>query len=218
MNDLVLKGGRIVDPSQGLDKVTDIAFAGGKVAAIGDGLSGKDTRDVAGKIVSPGLIEGGWLADLHSAYHENVSPALSWTARLEAEAFALIVEDPDAPMPEPFLHWAIWNIPGTATGLPQGVSGERHPPEVHGAVQGRNGSGGVGWFGPRPPEGHGVHRYHFQLFALDARLPDDPDTAPGELLNMLKGHTLVAGELVGLYERRDGPEAPPRNRGAASYA
>jgi len=57
MNDLVLKGGRVVDPSQALDKVTDIAFAGGKVAAIGQGLSGKDVRDVAGKIVTPGLID-----------------------------------------------------------------------------------------------------------------------------------------------------------------
>jgi dihydroorotase len=57
MNDLVLKGGRVIDPSQGIDRVTDIAFAGGKVAAIGDGLSGRDTRDVAGKIVSPGLID-----------------------------------------------------------------------------------------------------------------------------------------------------------------
>src|ERR687891_293143 len=57
MNDLVLKGGRVVDPSQGLDKVTDIAFANGRVAAIGDNLAGKDTRDVKGKIVSPGLID-----------------------------------------------------------------------------------------------------------------------------------------------------------------
>ena len=57
MNDLVLKGGRLVDPSQGIDQVTDIAFAGGKVAAIGDGLAGADTRDVKGKIVSPGLID-----------------------------------------------------------------------------------------------------------------------------------------------------------------
>ena len=57
MNDLVLKGGRVVDPSQALDKVTDIAFAGGKVAAIGQGLSGEDVRDVAGKIVTPGLID-----------------------------------------------------------------------------------------------------------------------------------------------------------------
>ena len=57
MNDLVLKGGRVIDPSQGIDKLTDIAFADGKVAAIGDGLSGEDTRDVSGKIVSPGLID-----------------------------------------------------------------------------------------------------------------------------------------------------------------
>ena len=57
MNDLVLKGGRVVDPAQGLDKVTDIAFANGKVAAIGDNLSGKDSRNVAGKIGSPPLVE-----------------------------------------------------------------------------------------------------------------------------------------------------------------
>src|SRR5579883_345935 len=57
MNDLVLRGGRVVDPSQGIDKVTDIAFAGGKVAAIGDNLSGADTRDVSGKIVTAGLID-----------------------------------------------------------------------------------------------------------------------------------------------------------------
>jgi dihydroorotase len=57
MHDLVLKGGRVVDPSQGIDRVADVAFAGGKVAAIGDGLQGKDTRDVRGRIVSPGLID-----------------------------------------------------------------------------------------------------------------------------------------------------------------
>lgn len=57
MNDLVLKGGRVIDPAQGIDKVTDIAFAGGKVASIGDGLTGSDVRDVKGKIVSPGLID-----------------------------------------------------------------------------------------------------------------------------------------------------------------
>lgn len=57
MNDLVLRGGRVIDPSQGIDRVTDIGFAGGKVAAIGDGLSATDMRDVSGKIVSPGLID-----------------------------------------------------------------------------------------------------------------------------------------------------------------
>jgi dihydroorotase len=57
MNDLVLKGGRLIDPSQAIDKVMDIAFADGKVSAIGGDLTGKDTRDLRGRIVTPGLID-----------------------------------------------------------------------------------------------------------------------------------------------------------------
>src|SRR5262249_49470710 len=77
MVDLVLKGGRIVDPSQDMDAVADIAFAGGKIAAIGKDLNpGKaEIRDVAGKIVAPGLI------DLHThlydlGTHLGVDPGL----------------------------------------------------------------------------------------------------------------------------------------------
>lgn len=56
-NDLVLTGGRVIDPAQGLDRVTDVAFAGGRVAAVGDGLTGTERRDVGGLIVTPGLID-----------------------------------------------------------------------------------------------------------------------------------------------------------------
>jgi len=57
--DLILANGRVIDPSQGIDRITDVAFADGKVAAIGDNLAaaGADRRDVAGKIVTPGLID-----------------------------------------------------------------------------------------------------------------------------------------------------------------
>ncbi len=58
--ELILRGGRVVDPSQGLDAVADVAFAGGKVLAVGPGLEagpGAQVRDVSGKIVSPGLID-----------------------------------------------------------------------------------------------------------------------------------------------------------------
>ena len=57
--DLVLKGGRVIDPSQGLDKIADVAFSGGVVTAIGDGLdtAGADVRDVTGKIITPGIID-----------------------------------------------------------------------------------------------------------------------------------------------------------------
>jgi dihydroorotase len=58
--DLILTGGRVIDPSQGIDRVTDVAFADGKVAKVGDGLGGGaagDVRDVSGHVVSPGLID-----------------------------------------------------------------------------------------------------------------------------------------------------------------
>jgi dihydroorotase len=58
--DLILRGGRVVDPSQKLDAVTDIAFSGGKVAEIGSDLKASadcDVRDVSGRVVSPGLID-----------------------------------------------------------------------------------------------------------------------------------------------------------------
>jgi Raf kinase inhibitor-like YbhB/YbcL family protein len=172
----------------------------------------------AGSIVvrSSGVEADGRLADLHSAYFEGISPALSWTARPEADAYALIVEDPDAPTEAPFVHWMIWNIPGTASGLPQGL-GRDLPDELSGAVQGRNSAGKVGYMGARPPAGHGVHRYHFELFALDQKLPADPDMPFGELVNMLRAHTLATGECVATYERREGPAAPAANRDADTY-
>ena len=57
--DLILKGGRVIDPSQKLDRVTDVAFSAGKVAKVGDGLAdgGADMRDVSGFIVTPGIID-----------------------------------------------------------------------------------------------------------------------------------------------------------------
>ena len=57
--DLILKGGRVIDPSQGLDGIMDVGFAAGKVAAVAPSLkeSGADVRDVSGRIVSPGLID-----------------------------------------------------------------------------------------------------------------------------------------------------------------
>ncbi len=58
--DLILKNGRILDPSQGIDEIGDVAFANGRVAALGGDLPpdpGTDIRDISGKIVSPGFID-----------------------------------------------------------------------------------------------------------------------------------------------------------------
>src|SRR5258706_13815554 len=77
--DLVLRGGRVIDPSQMLDAVTDVAFAAGKVAMIGNQLKldpGTDVRDVSGYIVTPGLI------DLHTPVYWGGT-----SLGLEAEQF-----------------------------------------------------------------------------------------------------------------------------------
>src|SRR6202171_3391428 len=69
--DLVLRGGRVIDPSQMLAAVTDVAFAGGKVVMVGNELKvdpGTDVRDVSGYIVTPGLI------DLHTHVYWGGTP------------------------------------------------------------------------------------------------------------------------------------------------
>jgi len=142
----------------------------------------------------------GRLDDRYSAYHDNISPPLRWTAVPDARSWALVVEDPDAPQEQPFVHWMIWNIPGEARGLPEGLPNTPALVTPHGAIQGRNGMHGHGYFGPRPPAGHGLHRYYFQVFALDDLIDMGPETPLADLLNALKARALASGDLVATYE------------------
>lgn len=144
----------------------------------------------------------GALDPRYAADFDNVSPPISWARVPMAGAYALIVEDPDAPRDTPFLHWAIWNIPAASTALPEGIANDPRPVTPPGAVQGRNDMGLHGWFGPRPPAGHGAHRYYFQLFALDEPLDMDADTPLPDLTNALKAHTVAKGEMIATFETR----------------
>ena len=89
-HDLILRGGRVIDPSQNIDRVADVRFTGGKVAAIGDALAaGPDTdvRDVRGKIVTPGLI------DLHThVYWGGTSIGVDAVALARKSATATFVD------------------------------------------------------------------------------------------------------------------------------
>jgi Raf kinase inhibitor-like YbhB/YbcL family protein len=143
---------------------------------------------------------GGKLADRNSAYFDNLSPPLRWTNVPDVKAWAIIVEDPDAPQRQPFVHWMIWNILGEINSLPEGLPTSDFLATPQGGIQGRNGMHGYGWFGPRPPEGHGVHRYYFQIFALDDFIEMGPETPLQELVNALKGNTIAKGEMMATYE------------------
>lgn len=137
---------------------------------------------------------------------EDVSPPLSWSGLPEGtKELALICDDPDAPTAEPWVHWVIYKIPATATGLPEGLAKTARLKHPEGVLQGKNSwpSGQtVGYRGPMPPPGHGPHHYHFKLYALDAKLVVEPGLTKKQLLDEMHGLVLGEGQLIGTYERR----------------
>lgn len=104
-----------------------------------------------------------------------------------AESLALVVHDPDAPKGD-FTHWIIWNLSATASVLP-----EDHIPA--GALQGLNDFGQIGYGPPAPPTG--VHRYVFDLYALNAQLPLEAGADLAALQKAMEGHILAQTQLIG---------------------
>ncbi len=156
-------------------------------------------------VTSSAVNAQGWIDPVFSAAGDNTSPPLEWSGVMGADSFVLIVEDPDAPREEPMIHWVIWDIPGTATSLPANLGDAVRPEAIKPAIQGLNGKGGHGWTGMAPPLAHGMHHYHFQLFAVSKPLGMRPDTSLEHLTEALKGITMAKGELVGLFENPDLP-------------
>jgi Raf kinase inhibitor-like YbhB/YbcL family protein len=113
----------------------------------------------------------------------------------------LLVDDPDAPTPEPWVHWVLYKLPATVRALLPGIPPTRSIAGLSGVLQGKNSWGGIGWRGPSPPRGHGVHHYHVKLYALDSPLPDTGGWDKRELLAAMHGHVLGEAEIVGTYAR-----------------
>jgi Raf kinase inhibitor-like YbhB/YbcL family protein len=146
-------------------------------------------------VTSPAFSPGGPIALGYSAYGRNQPPPLSWSALpAGTQSLALIVEDPDASTPQPFVHWTAWNIPAASHGIEEGLAR---------AVQGKNGKGSAGWWGPHPSDGK-LHHYHFQLFALDTNLTLPAGAGRDELVEAMKGHVLGKGRLVGTFIKPKG--------------
>jgi Raf kinase inhibitor-like YbhB/YbcL family protein len=138
----------------------------------------------------------------HTGDGEDLSPPLEWRGVPDAAgALALVVDDPDAPTNEPWVHWLIYKIPATCEGLPEGVPPIVRPPFPAGVRQGRNSWKTAGYRGPAPPRGHGVHRYFFKLYALDKALeiPEGVDK-PG-LVKAIDPRIIAVAEVMGTYQR-----------------
>ncbi len=141
----------------------------------------------------------------NSAYGDNLSPELSWSGAPEGtEAFTLVLTDPDVPMPNGFVHWVIYNIPGTATGLPENIPSDTPvltgSAAIAGTTQGVMGMRNPGYFGPRPPAGAGVHHYVFSLYALDTDLELASGLAREAVMLAIEGHIIGEGQVTGIFE------------------
>lgn len=135
---------------------------------------------------------------------QDVSPPLAFSNLPDGtKELALIVDDPDAPSDEPWVHWVIYKIPPDVKELPEGIERSEKLSMPKGALQGKNSwtKMNIGYRGPAPPKGHGVHHYHFKVYALDEPLSVQPGLDKAGLLKAMKGHVLAQGELVGTYER-----------------
>jgi len=133
---------------------------------------------------------------------KDISPPLVWSSLPEGtKELALIMDDPDAPTPAPWVHWVIYKIPADTNGLPEAIATADKLSQPPGALQGKNSWPKTGYGGPAPPRGHGVHHYYFKLYALDTPLTVGQGIDKNALLKAMTGHILGEGELVGTYQR-----------------
>ncbi len=154
-------------------------------------------------LTSPAFAPGGEIPTLFTCEDRDISPALEWTTLPEGtKSLVLIVDDPDAPDPNApkmvWVHWVLYNIPPTATGLPEAVDHRKGLPA--GTGEGNNDWKRTGYGGPCPPIGR--HRYFHKLYALDTALPDLGTPTKAEVEAAMKGHVLAQAELMGTYKKQ----------------
>jgi Raf kinase inhibitor-like YbhB/YbcL family protein len=124
----------------------------------------------------------------------NISPAIQWSGAPQGTAtIALVLHDPDVAIGgDDVLHWAIFNIPATATGLPEGVPAKAMLDD--GSVQINNIGGSIGYFTPT------THHYMFEFYALDTKLDPAP-ASRADLLKAMNGHIRAKGVYFGLFHQ-----------------
>lgn len=143
------------------------------------------------KIDSSAFQNGKYIPKKFSKNGDNVSPPLTFhEVPKETKSFALIVDDPDAPMGT-FVHWLAWNIPGETKELPENAKL---------AMQGENHYNQARYGGPCPPPGS-PHRYFFKLYALDNLLSLPEGASKEDLEKAIEGHVVAKAELMGLYQQ-----------------
>ena len=147
------------------------------------------------KIKSTAFAAEGRIPKRNAGDGDNLSPPLEWSgAPAGTKEFALACFDYDAPLPRGFVHWVLYGIPASVTMLSEGQP-------ANAFVGGINGTGKPGYMGPYPPNGHGIHHYHFWIYALDDTLKLNPGLSLEQLWEAIGPHISEQARIVGLYER-----------------
>jgi Raf kinase inhibitor-like YbhB/YbcL family protein len=150
------------------------------------------------QVTSPAFKQGEYIPKKYTGEGADVSPPLQWVnPPAETQSFALLCDDPDAPMGD-WVHWVIFNMPAETRGLPEAVSTDKELKDK--SRQGTNDFKRIGYGGPMPPRGSD-HRYFFKLYALDAPLTLNAGAKKADLLKAMEKHLLGQAELMGRYRR-----------------
>jgi Raf kinase inhibitor-like YbhB/YbcL family protein len=149
------------------------------------------------RLDSPAFKSGGAIPRKYTGEGDDVAPPLAWSGAPDnAKSFALFCHDPDAPLVTPvqygFVHWVLYNIPGSVKELAAGAGDH---------TSGRNDFGKSGYGGPMPPERHGTHHYFFWLMALDQETRFEPGLTLWQLLEQAEPNVVAMNRLVGTYQR-----------------
>ena len=150
------------------------------------------------KLSSPQWKRGETIPKKYTGDGADLSPPLGFEGVPPAtKSFALICDDPDAPVGT-WVHWVLYDLPGTAKGLPEGVRPDAVLPD--GSRQGRNSWKKLGYGGPSPPPGK-PHRYFFRLYALREPLGLAPGLGAQEVEAAARARALESAEFLGTYGR-----------------
>jgi hypothetical protein len=169
--------------------------AGRDIACGGCDALNPDVLPNALAITSPSFTEGSAIPAIHTCAGANTSPQLVWTGGPAAQSYAVVLTDTSNNL----VHWVIYDIPGSATGLPAAVMNAYAPTNVTGAHQTPSFSAAIiGYNGPCPPS---VHTYEFAVFALDVTpLPGTTmATTRAQATPIITQHMLATATLTGTY-------------------
>jgi len=153
---------------------------------------------------SPAYEDGGVVPDKYTQKAPQPAPSIpfSWTGTpAGTQSFVLILHDLDVVTNKTqadSLHWLAWNIPATATSLPEGVPNVAQLPD--GTVQLAH-RGTVGFVGPGWPGPTSYHHYVAELFALDTKLQLPSTTTRDEVIAATNGHILGRAAYEGRFHR-----------------